>query len=126
LIPGWLPWGVADPLFGVWLPWGRGRSSGARLAAVVWWPVPWTSSGRCGGVVINLVVVWPPWGVAGPLVPVWPPWGVADPLVPVWRPLGRGRYPGPRLAAVGAWPVPWSLSGCCGGVAGPLIVVSMP
>ena len=32
-------------------------------------------------------------GVAGPLGPVWPPWG-------------RGRSPGPRMAAEGAWPVP--------------------
>jgi len=38
------------------------------------WPVSWFPSGRLGC-------------VAGALVPVWPPWG-------------RGRSPGPRLAAV--------------------------
>jgi len=51
--------------------------------------------------------------VAGPLGPVWPPWG-------------RGRYPGPRLAAVGAWPVPWSPSDRRAGVAVPLVPVYQP
>jgi len=50
------------------------------MAAVLAWPVHWAPYGRRGG-------------VAGPLGPVWPPWG-------------RGRSPGPRMAAVGAWPVP--------------------
>jgi len=30
---------------------------------------------------------------------------VAGPLGPVWLRWGRGRYPGPRVAAVKAWPV---------------------
>ena len=33
---------------------------------------------------------------------------------------GRGRSPGPRTAALGAWPVQWALYGRRGGVAGPL------
>jgi len=50
------------------------------VAAVGAWPFHWAPCGRRGGVV-------------GPLGPVWPPWG-------------RGRSPEPRVAAVGAWPVP--------------------
>ena len=34
--------------------------------------------------------------------------------------VGRGRSPGPCLAAVGAWPLPWAPSGRRGGTAGPL------
>jgi len=64
------------------------------MSAVKAWPVPWAPCGRRGG-------------VAGFLGRVWPPWG-------------RGRSPGPRVAAVGAWPVPWAPCGCSGGVVGPL------
>jgi len=52
------------------------------------WPVLWAFCGRRGG-------------VAGHLGPVWPPWG-------------RGRSPGPRVAAVGAWPVLWAPCGAVG------------
>jgi len=38
----------------------------------------------------------------------------------VWPPWGRGRSPGPRVAAVGAWPVPWATCGRRGGVVGSL------
>jgi len=107
----WEPYGrrvvVAGPLGHVWPPWSRGRSPGFRLAAVRLWPVPWTPSGR-------RVVV------AGFMGPVWPPWVVAGFMGPVCPPLGRGRSFDPRMAALGAWPVPWSLYGCRGGVAGPL------
>ena len=74
---------------------GRGRSPGPRVAALGAWPVPWASCGRRGGVASPLGLVWKPLGVAGPLGLVWPQ-------------RGRGRSPGPRVAAVGAWPVPWS------------------
>ena len=59
--------------------------------------------------------------------------------VVVWLPWGRGLSPGPRVAAVGAWPVPWASCGhlgawpvdwvswgCRGGVAGPLGFVGLP
>jgi len=48
---------------------------------------------------------------------------VADRLVPVWLPWGHGRSPGPRLAAVEAWPVPWGQRGRRAGVVGPLASV---
>ena len=38
----------------------------------------------------------------------------------MWQTWGRGRTPGPRVAAVGAWPVPRASCGRRGGVAGPL------
>ena len=39
----------------------------------------------------------------------------------VWKPWGRGRTPGPRVAAVGAWPVPWGLCGRHGGAEVPWV-----
>jgi len=60
----------------------------------VWaWPVSWAPYGRRGG-------------VASALGPVWPPWGRGRFLGSVWLPWERGRSLGPRIAAVGAWPVP--------------------
>jgi len=43
--------------------------------------------------------------------------GVADPLGPVCLPWGRGRSLGPRMAAVGAWPVSWASYGRSWGMA---------
>jgi len=40
---------------------------------------------------------------------------MACPLGPVWPPFGRGPSPGPRMAAVVAWPVPWASYGRRGG-----------
>ena len=113
--------GVAGPLSPVCPPWGRGRSPGPRKAPVGAWPVPWAQHGRRGGVAGPLDPCGPRGGVVGPLGPVgprgvWPvPWapygchgghaGLLGPVRPLW---GRGRSPGPRLAAVGAWPVPWA------------------
>jgi len=77
------------------------------MAALGVWPVPWATNGRRGGVAGSLGPYAGRDGVLGPLVPVWPPWGC-------------GRSPGPRMAAVGAWPVPWAPYGRRGGVAGPL------
>jgi len=51
------------------------------MAAVAAWPVSWAPYGRRVGVI-------------GPLGPVWPPWG-------------RGPSHVPRMAVVGAWPVPF-------------------
>jgi len=55
------------------------------MAAMRASPVPWALHYHRGG-------------VAGPLGPAWPPWG-------------RGRSPGPRIAAVVVWPVPWAPHG---------------
>jgi len=49
--------------------------------------------------------------VAGTLGPCDRRGGVACQLGPVWLPWGRGRSPGPSVAAVGAWPVPWAPCG---------------
>jgi len=97
--------GVAGPLGPVWLPWKSGWSAGPRMAAVGAWLVPWAPYVRRGG-------------VAGPLGPVWPPWGRAVPLSPVLPPWGRGHSPKPSMAVVGACPVPWVLYGRRWGVAG--------
>jgi len=140
--------GVAGPLLLVWPPWGRGRTPGTRLASVGARPSP----GACVAAVRARPVNWLQsdrrGGVACPLVPVCPAWGrgripathvatvgrarYPDPRVaavgawPVhWfrvATVGSGRSPGPRMDAVGAWPVIWSLSGCCG-VVNPLIAV---
>jgi len=99
--------GVVVPLSPLLPLWGRGRSPKPRMAAVGALPVSWAPYGRRGG-------------VAGPLGPIWPPRGVAGFLGPVWPPWGRGRSPKPRMAAVGALPVPWAPYGRRGGVAGPL------
>jgi len=45
---------------------------------------------------------------------------MADTLGPVGPPWGRGWSPGPIVATVGAWLVPWAPCGCLGGVAGPM------
>ena len=82
------------------------------------WPVHWAPYGRRGGVVGPLGTVWPPWVGPVPWVPYGHRGGVARPLGPVLLPWGRGRSPGPRIAAVGSWPVPWALCGRRGGVAG--------
>ena len=62
------------------------------------WPVPWESCGRRGG--------WPvPWascGCSGDVVSplgLWPPWGRGLSLCNRVAALGRGRSPGPRVAA---------------------------
>jgi len=117
--PVWPPWwecgrypGPQMAAMGAWpVPWapygriwGRGRSSGPRTSAVGSWPVFSVPSGRRGR-------------VAGPLGPSGRRGGVVGPLGSVWPPWGRGRTPGPRLAAVGTWPVPWPQHGHCGGVA---------
>jgi len=77
-----------------------------RVAAVGAWLVLWAqySRRRC---------------LAGPLGTVWPPWGVAHPLGFVWPPCKRGLFSKPSLAAVGAWPVPYTPYGRRGGVACP-------
>jgi len=51
---------------------------------------------------------------------MWPRGGVTDPLGPVWLSWVRVRSNGPRVGAVGAWPVPWAPCGPRGGVAGPI------
>jgi len=49
--------------------------------------------------------------------------GVARPLGTVCLPWGRGSSPGPRVAAVGAWPVTCAPCGRRGGVACPVGLV---
>jgi len=120
LVPCECRGGVACPLHTVWPPRGSGWSPGARAAAVVAWPVPWAPCDRRWGVAVPLGPVWPPRGVAGPLAPCGRCGGIARPLYPVWMPRGRGRSPGPRAAAVGAWPVCWAPCGRRWGVTGPL------
>jgi len=83
------------------------------MAAVGVWPVPWALFDCRGGVAGNL-------DLSGRRE------GVVDPLGPVWPPFRRGRSPGPRLAALVAWLVPWAPSGRLGGVAGPLGPVWSP
>jgi len=86
---------------GAWLvPW-------VPYARVGAWPVPWAVYGRRGVVTGSLGPSGRRRFVAGFLVSVLPPWG-------------RGRSPGPRLAAVGSWVVTWAPSGRHWGVAGPL------
>ena len=87
--------GGAAPLGPVWPPWGRGRSPGPRMAAVGAWPLPSAPPGRRGG-------------VAAPGAPPCSRGGVAAPPGPVCPPWRRGCSPGPRMAAVGVWPVPWA------------------
>jgi len=98
--------GVASPHGLVWPPWGRGRSPRPRMAAVGAWTVPWALYGRRGGV----AVPWAPYGVRE---------GVAGPLDPIWLPWGRGRSPGPHMAAVVAWTVSWASYGRVGAWTGP-------
>jgi len=45
---------------------------------------------------------------------------MAGPLGPMWLLLGRGRFDGSRVAAVGASPVPWVPCGRRGNVSGRL------
>jgi len=47
-------------------------------------------------------------------VGVWPALGI------VWSPWGRGRSPGPCMAALREWPVPWTMYRRRGLLAGPL------
>jgi len=100
--------GVVAPLATVWPSFRRGQSPATRMAAVAAWPVFWHPYG-CRG------------GVASPLSPVLPPWKRAQTPGPgmavFWL---RGRTNGPRMAAVGAWPVPRAPYDRCWGVAGPL------
>jgi len=98
-------WGVDLPLGTILPPWGRGRSPGPSMAALGAWPVPWAPYGRREG-------------VSGPLCPVWSPWGRGRSLCTVWTLWGRGRSPRPRMATVGACPVPWTPYGRRGSVAG--------
>ena len=83
------------------------------MAAVGAWLVPWAPHSCRGGVAV-------PWAVYGRS------WGVAGALCLLEPPRGRGRSPGPRMAAVGAWTVPSAPYGRRGGVAGPLGFVSLP
>jgi len=78
---------------------------GPRIATMGVWPIPWAPHLRRGGVGEHLDSHGRRGGVAGPLGLVWPAWG-------------RGRSPGPGMAAVGAWPVPWAQDGRRGGLAG--------
>ena len=104
--------GVSGPLHLVWPLWGCGRSAGTRMAAV--------GCSRSPGPLLVAVgacpVQWAPSGhrvgMRGPLCTVWVPWGVASLLYPVLPTLECGRSPGPRLAAMGAWPFFWTPSGC--------------
>jgi len=98
--------GVAGPLGHVWPPRRRVRYPRPRMAAMRVRPVPWAPYRRRGGVA-------PPW------VSYCRRGSVATLLGFVWLPWGRGRSLGPRMAAVGAWPVPWNPYGRRGGVAGP-------
>ena len=139
----WAPYGrrrvVAGPVGPVWMVWGRGRfrgalkpprrrgrSRGPRMIDVEAWPVPFASYGCCEG-------------VEGPVAPYGrlEAWPVS--CTPYWLPWGRGQSPGPRMAAVGAWPfswtrmaavgawpVSWALQGCRGVVADPLGLVWPP
>jgi len=144
--PDGCPGGVPRPLGFVWPSWERGPSSrlcmaacrrglspGPRMASVGAWPIPRASYGRRGVVAHPLGPVWQPLGVACPLGLVWPPWGrglyFGLRMAPwgrgfssglVWPEWGRGLSPGPRMATVGAWPVPWAPSAPRRGVACPL------
>jgi len=149
----WPPWGRGRSPGPRVVVWGRGRSAGPRVAAVGAWPLPWALCGRRVSVVFPLGPVWPPcWRGRSPrprvaAVGAWPlPWApccrrggvaapcalcgclgvVAAPMGPVWSPWGRGRSPGPRVAAVGAWPLPWAPCGRRGGVSGPVAPVWTP
>jgi len=103
----WPPWGRGPSPGHRCLLWGHGPSPGPRVAAVGVWPVTSAPCGRRGGMACILGLCDSRGRVAGPLVNVWPTWG-------------RIRSPGPRMAAMGAWPVPWASYGCRGGVVGPL------
>jgi len=87
------PYGRLLGVFGfpcfAWPPWGRGRSPLTRKAAVGASPVPWAPYICCGG-------------VAGPWDPSDGRGGVVGFLGPVHLPWGCGRFPGSRMAAVGA------------------------
>jgi len=113
----WAPYGGRGDVVGfvglVWLPWGRDRCPGLRMVVVGPWPVLWAQYDGLGGVASPLGTVWMPWGSYWYATPVWPPWG-------------RGRSPGPRMAAVGAWPVRWAPYGRRGIVAGPVRPVWPP
>jgi len=86
----------------------------ATFGAVGAWPVSCASSGRHGGVACHLGPVWQPL------------WGRGTPLGRVCQPWGRGPFPGFRVAAVGAWPVPCAPYGRRNGVACPLGFISTP
>jgi len=99
---------------------GRGRSSRPRVSAVKAWPVFWALCVCCE----VWPAVWTPCGrrgsVAGFLGLVCSPWGVIILLGLVRPPWGRRRFSGPRMLAVVAWPIPWSLYVRHVGVVGPL------
>ena len=79
---------------------------------------------------INLLLETGDYGLVGAWPVLWAPHGcrggVAAPLCPAWPPWGRGRSPGPRMAAVGAWPLPWAPHGRRGDAAAPLVPVCQP
>jgi len=126
----WCPYcrrgGVAGPPGPVWPPWGRGWSPGLRMVVV--------GRGWSPGPRMTTVGAWPvPWapygcrrGMAGPLRLVWPPWRRGQFNGPPMAAGGRGRSPGPRMAVMWEWPVPWASYGFRGGVAGPLFPVWQP
>jgi len=113
----WAPCGhrrsMANPLGPMLPPWGRGLSHGFHVAAVGEWPVRWLPCGRRGG-------------VAGPLSPCGSRWGVTGFLGLCGRLGGVAGSAGSRVAAVGAWPVPWTPSSCRGSVVGPQTIVWLP
>jgi len=122
----WLPWGVADQLGFVWLPWWRGWSPGIRMAAVEAWQLSWASYGSCGGVANPLDPYCRRGGVAGLLSSVRWPWGrgwSSGPCMAAW---GRDHSNTFRMAAVGAWPLPWAPIIYKGGVIVPLGPVGPP
>jgi len=100
---------VAGPLGSVWPPWGCGRYPGPRIATVWAWLFLLDPYECRGGVAGPLGLVWLPWGVVVPWAPYGCRGGVPAPqgfLMPPWQ---RGHSSGPRMMAVGAWPLPWAL-----------------
>ena len=83
------------------------------MAAVGAWPVFWTPSGRRGG-------------VAGLLGFVCLPWGRGRSPGPWMAAVGVWSVPRPRMDAVGVWTLPWAPYGRPGGVAGLLGSVWSP
>jgi len=113
------PWGRVGPVGPVCLLWGRRRSPNLHLAAVGAWPAPKVHLVAVGACPTPLTQSGCRGGVAGPLGPVCRSGGVAILWAPLGGRAGRGRSPGPRHAAMKAWPVSWASSGCREGLASP-------